>query len=305
MRPRVSVIVIAYNQRQTVAQTLECIVAQERDFPIEVVVGDDGSTDGTREVCEEFAARYPYIRLMGKAPNKGILGNYLDCLAGCRGDYVASCAGDDFWHDERKLRLQVDFLDANPDYGVVHTNMCDLDMRTGVTTPRKPFDAPQGWLGRQVFWHHIVNAPTACFRRSLAEYIDFEEWKARGFVMEDLPMWIEFAQHTRFKYLPEHTVTYRIWDISASRGGGIEKRLRFIEGSRDIMLYFWDKYHPAFPRRKIINKYRRNTIRTIVEAGEAALFRKRAREFGIAYSLVMALHARIRMLGKRSGGAKG
>ena len=292
--PRVSIIVPTYNQQATIAQTLESIVAQERDFPIEVIIGEDGSTDGTRTVCEEFVARYPFIRLMPAAANKGIARNWLDCLAECRGEYVAACAGDDFWHDVHKLRLQVDFLDANPDYGVVHTNMCNLDVRTGVVTPRKPRNPPDGLVTEKVYLRNIVLTPTACFRRKLARHIDRDEWLSLGFMMEDLPMWIEFSRHTLFKYLPAHTVTYRMGGVSVSLGGSVEKQLRFTKGTFEVLFYFYDKYRPAFPLKKLVEKFRRNIIRTVANGENSRLFWAYACKLGLGYSLIFGLHAKIR-----------
>lgn len=297
--PLVSVIVLAYNQEATVAQTLDCIIGQERSFPIEIIIGEDASQDGTRAVCEEYAARYPYIGLMAAAPNKGILRNYLDCLAECRGRYVAGCAGDDFWHDPLKLKKQTDFLEANPDYGVVHSDKAHLDVNTGQTTCLNLHNPPQGRITDEVYMRHIVHAPTVCYRRSLTEHIDFDEWIAAGFMMEDLPMWIELARYTKFKYFPECTVTYRTGHVSASQGGDIEKRLRFVQNAFDVKLYFYDKYHPAIPRSKIVNKRRRHIIRMIVTDGEWRLFWRKARELGLGYSLLMALHTKFRNIGKK------
>lgn len=294
MTPLVSVIVITYNQEATIGQTLEHIVAQERDFDIEVIVGDDASADGTRAVCEDYVARYPFIRLMPSAPNKGVLRNYLDCLFECKGEYIAGCAGDDFWHGHLKLKKQVAFLDANPDYGVVHGATVRLNMETGVAAEEEPRTPPDGWLGKDIYLDHIVEAPTACFRRSLVQYIEREEWLRRGFAMEDLPMWILFAHYSKFRFMPEYMVTYRIWPVSECRGGSLEKQIRFIESVRDVRYYFWDKYRPPFPRRLITNKYRRRILRLVWGSGDRRLFWQKARDFGVVYSLAIALGEKIK-----------
>ena len=86
----VSVIVLAYNQQDSIARTLDSILMQKCRLPIEIVVGDDASTDGTRAVCEDYARRYPdIVRLMPAAPNKGMVDNYFDCMLACRGKYIA------------------------------------------------------------------------------------------------------------------------------------------------------------------------------------------------------------------------
>lgn len=96
MNPAVSVIVLTYNQEHCIARTLDSVLRQEVRGGLEVVIGDDASTDSTRAICEDYAGRYPgLIRLMPPAPNKGLVRNYYDCLAACRGRYITDCAGDD------------------------------------------------------------------------------------------------------------------------------------------------------------------------------------------------------------------
>ena len=96
---------------------------QKCRLPIEIVVGDDASTDGTRAVCEDYARRYPdIVRLMPAAPNKGMVDNYFDCMLACRGKYIADCAGDDYWTDPKKLDKEVEIMEADPSVTIVHTN---------------------------------------------------------------------------------------------------------------------------------------------------------------------------------------
>ena len=122
MKKKVSVIVVTYNQRDSISRTLDHILSQRVDFPFEIVVGDDASADGTRAVCEEYARRYPeVVRLMPAAPNKGVTRNYFDCLESACGEYVADCAGDDYWIDPDKLAGQVAVLDSDPEIALVHT----------------------------------------------------------------------------------------------------------------------------------------------------------------------------------------
>ena len=83
MEDLISVIVITYNEEKTIARTLDSILMQKCSLPIEIVIGEDNSTDGTRAVCEDYARRFPsIIRLMDKAPNKGLVDNFFDanCL---------------------------------------------------------------------------------------------------------------------------------------------------------------------------------------------------------------------------------
>lgn len=112
---KASIIIITYNQSESIGRAIESVLAQECGFRYEIVIGNDGSSDGTRQVCERYASLYPdKIRLMPEAPNKGIVDNYFDCLASCCGEYITDCAGDDTWGDASRLQKQVDYLDTHP-----------------------------------------------------------------------------------------------------------------------------------------------------------------------------------------------
>jgi glycosyltransferase involved in cell wall biosynthesis len=113
---------VTYNQEQFVAQALENVLNQEVSFTWEIVVGDDFSTDGTREILRSYARTYPeHISLLlhpeRLGPNELNLdgkNNFLATYRACRGEYVALLEGDDYWTDNRKLEKQVEFLQAHP-----------------------------------------------------------------------------------------------------------------------------------------------------------------------------------------------
>ena len=121
-RPKVSVVVITYNHAQFIAQALDSVLNQKASFDLEIVVGDDFSTDGTREILTSYADRYPErIRLLlhphRLGPHKlGLEGknNFMATYRACRGEYVALLEGDDYWTDECKLEKQVRFLETHP-----------------------------------------------------------------------------------------------------------------------------------------------------------------------------------------------
>lgn len=131
-QPDISVIVATYNQESTIARTLESILEQDFAGRYEIVIGDDGSTDGTRSVCESYAARYPEkIRYIHRDVNMGVCRNYFDCISRCRGRYLADCAGDDFWVDRHKLSRQIAELERNPRVAMVTTDWLCCDPTGG------------------------------------------------------------------------------------------------------------------------------------------------------------------------------
>jgi glycosyltransferase involved in cell wall biosynthesis len=124
MTPTVSVCVVTYQHAQFIRQTIEGALAQRADFAFEIVIGDDGSTDGTREICLEYAARRPQdLRVSVRDRHPALPGgtaahvarNFIMTLRELKGEFVALCEGDDYWTDPTKLQRQVEYLRANPD----------------------------------------------------------------------------------------------------------------------------------------------------------------------------------------------
>ncbi len=113
----VSVSLLTYNHEDYIRQCLDGILMQKVDFRYEVVVGDDCSTDKTREILKEYSDLYPDIfKLILREKNIGVTSNLYDVLLHCKGRYIAGLEGDDYWLDENKLQIQVDFLEKHHEY---------------------------------------------------------------------------------------------------------------------------------------------------------------------------------------------
>lgn len=124
IRPRASIIILAYNQEKTIGRAIESVLRQKCKYPFEILIADDGSPDASREIAQQYADKYPdIIRMMPLLPNRGIVGNYFDAFEACRGDYIGDCAGDDEWLSDDRLERQIEALDANPNLSVVFTDV--------------------------------------------------------------------------------------------------------------------------------------------------------------------------------------
>lgn len=118
----ISVLVLTYQHAKFIRQCLDGIFAQQTEFDFEVVIGDDGSVDGTTEICREYQQRYPdKVRLFvydRKSDRSRYLGgpgryNFMHTFPQLRGGFIALCEGDDYWTDPNKLQTQVSFLEEN------------------------------------------------------------------------------------------------------------------------------------------------------------------------------------------------
>ena len=120
--PKISICCITYNHEKFIRQALDGFVMQKTNFPFEVIIHDDASTDGTADIIREYANKYPdIIRPTYQSENQWSKGvNVLKTFVypKIQGQYVALCEGDDYWTDENKLQKQVDYLDAHPDVSV-------------------------------------------------------------------------------------------------------------------------------------------------------------------------------------------
>ena len=114
-----SVVTITYNHEPFIAKTIEGVLMQQVIFPIELILAEDCSTDGTRDICRRYAEQYPeLIRLITSESNVGAVANERRAMLAARGKYIAFCEGDDYWTDPLKLQKQVGFLESHPDYSV-------------------------------------------------------------------------------------------------------------------------------------------------------------------------------------------
>lgn len=114
---KVSVIVITYNHEQFIKQALDSILMQKVDFKYEILIGDDASTDRTPEILKEYKKLYPdIIDLHLNLVNLGAARNAHNLLIKAKGEYIATCEGDDYWTEENKLKIQVDFLNKHKEF---------------------------------------------------------------------------------------------------------------------------------------------------------------------------------------------
>ena len=114
--PLISVWMITRNHEKFVAQAIEGVLMQKTDFPVELVIGEDCSTDGTRAICERYARMNSgRIRLLPTTHHLGMQGNAWRTLDACKGKYIALCEGDDYWNDTHKIEKSVKWMENNSD----------------------------------------------------------------------------------------------------------------------------------------------------------------------------------------------
>ncbi len=115
----VSIVCTTYNHEQYIQETIDGFVMQETDFPFEIIIHDDASTDNTPNIIEEYYLRYPdIIRPIYQKENQYSKGGFkpaVHAASYARGKYIAICEGDDYWISVQKLQIQVEAMERHPE----------------------------------------------------------------------------------------------------------------------------------------------------------------------------------------------
>lgn len=220
--PLVSVITVTYNQEKYISQCLDSILGQKTDFDIELIIGEDESTDDTRKICRMYADKYPskvrlieqsrdnVIKINGKPTGRF---NLLYCLSQANGKYIAFCEGDDYWIDENKLQHQVEVLENHSECSLVFTNFNKLidDGNSEVITPalqEKNTSILQVSEIKNIIKQNYIATCTVMMRNWFTEDILPENFNDSP--MGDWPLWLLSGNYGKYYFNPDITANYRI-----------------------------------------------------------------------------------------------
>ena len=306
-RPSVSVVMITYNHGPYIRQAIEGVLSQETDFPVELLIGEDHSTDNTLEIVRALADANPgKIRLITSEGNVGAKKNVQRLEAACQGKYMAYCEGDDYWHDPKKLKKQIGFLEANPDYSLVHTEFRSIAVSTGHVVrnaARQLKDLDDGdafndlLSGRRIILTLTVCARAAELRAVLAECPEVYDPR---FLMGDTQRWLELSRRGRIKCLREVMATYLILPESASQSQDPRRELRFVKSTKDVLEHYILKYGcPPKIRTAVLARCGLRILDCALEAGDFETARRAFVEYR-ALKTINMLPARLSYYGSRS-----
>jgi len=244
--PLVSVVIPSYNRADTVSQTIESIINQQCNFDFELIIGDDCSTDNAREVLLTYQMKYPEkIKLLFYDENIGLGANWATCIKHCRGEYIANCDNDDYWHNLEKIQLQVDFLNENLQYGV-----CNTDFRTHNRTTGKINEYKCGFQKRDTetvqqillkFTHNWCNASMMYRKNILLQCVNMDDFIKYRFYLQDWNAWLLLAPFTEFGNLHISTSTFGIENLSITRYKDIDELKKLWRKQKECYKYVCEK----------------------------------------------------------------
>lgn len=248
-RPLISVIIPSYNRADTVGQTIESILAQQVDADVEIVIGDDCSTDNAREVLEQYRERYPdIIRLFFRDYNMGLGANWAQCVKDCRGEFICNCDNDDYWHNPQKLQIQLDYMRTHPECNICITNHRTHNRSTGETRERKAYfnhdiDIQQAMWGGCSF----CNATIMYRADFLKSHLDLDEFIHRRLSLQDWPAWVILTAYTSIDIIPVSTATFGIETTSITRPDSLERLAKRYEKDKEVSRYLGELFPDKFP----------------------------------------------------------
>lgn len=254
LQPLVSICCTAYNQEEYIKKALDSFLMQETNFPFEVIVSDDCSTDNTTEILKDYVKQYPnIIRLIYQKDNqysKGALPIRDFILPEVKGKYIALCEGDDYWVDPTKLQQQVNFLEDNPEYmGCGHNTEFLVN---GELTGRLFVDQANkkdSYVFEDFIDSAYLHTTSLVFRHDsnhinqIKQYLNMYSSVKRN----DVYMLLVFSKFGPIKYIDKTMSVYRMNEGGIWSGADREAQLiMFLHGCVDFSYVFGDEYKDKF-----------------------------------------------------------
>jgi glycosyltransferase involved in cell wall biosynthesis len=209
--PLLSCCLITYNHEKFISQAIDGMLKQETDFPFEIIIHDDASTDGTVEIIRKYADKYPHIirTILQKENQYSQKKNIMAIpIKEARGQYIASLEGDDYWIDPLKLQKQVDFLEKNSEYvccyhnSIVVNDNDEMIKEVFIGAPKDYSRSEMLATSTDITTHSVVF-------RNVIEYPD----DLKEIPFGDMARWHLMGFHGKAKYLDNvEKAAYRVHD---------------------------------------------------------------------------------------------
>lgn len=266
----VSVLIITYNHEPYIKQAMSSVINQKVNFGIEILIGDDFSTDATGKIIEEFKNNNSgNIIVFNTSANLGAVKNEHRLMLAAKGKYIAVLEGDDYWTDPLKLQKQIDFLETHPDYGLTHSDVNHYYDDKGNTEYHvnrlNGIKVPNGFIFTALIAPDplFIKTATVCFRKELMlTHFDYELAIKENWPLTDLPLWMDITYHSKAYYFDEVFATYRLLNESASRTSNPQKKYHYHQALYKIKQLYVTKYKCSDAVSKILEEnYHRGLIK--------------------------------------------
>lgn len=246
--PLVSVCMVTFNHEVFIAKAIEGVLMQEGDFDLRLIIGDDASKDGTGEVCQQYADKYPQkILYYRNETNLGPKLNFYKAMKMMSGEYIAFCEGDDYWTDPNKLQKQIVFLQENREYNICfHKTKILLEDGRLVNDLIAKIPRSETTIDDLVRMANYIHTPSVVFRNNFI----LPEWYWNC-PIGDYPLYLLAVRNGKIKCFDEPMAVYRF-------GGGfsklspVKKRIPWLITLNELT----ENYPDERIRKKLVQKQR-------------------------------------------------
>lgn len=241
---KVSIAMVTYNHEEFIAKALDSVLMQRTNFEYEIVIGEDCSTDNTRNIVIEYKRRYPdKIVLFMNEKNLGMHENGFQVFQACKGEYIAVLEGDDYWTCPDKLQKQTDFMDKHSECMICFHNAMMLyndkshEAHTYCNPDQKEFSTAEDLL-------RLGNFMPSCSKMYRKKYIEIPGWIS-SLKMGDWPCDILLTRYGSIGYINEIMGVYVVHQAGAwyaMRQNWEEGNKADIEAYNKLYDFMEDKY---------------------------------------------------------------
>lgn len=218
-KPYVSVVMTSYNRAHYIEQAILSIINQERNFPIEIIIGDDCSTDNSSEILTNLQKQYPDIIVLNlQKSNQGLGRNWASTLKLAKGKYVAFLDDDDYWTEHHLLDM-VEYMDFHDECGLVYTNRWILDVKQNKKTLANvsipDYVNKVDYL--DVHGFPILFSATMIRKSEIDAHVNLDDYIRLDIPIQDWPTAMLLAPYSDFHYIDCPSVVYRSYAGSMSK----------------------------------------------------------------------------------------
>lgn len=233
-RPLLSVCIITYNQVNFIRQAIASVLAQNVNCTWEIIVADDLSTDGTREIIIDFKRQFPdHIKLILQPKNVGPGKNWHMLVDAAAGKYISYLEGDDFWSDTNKLQIQVDFLEQHPCFvGCFHNTEERYEDEDLASFLYCKYPSAQPITFKDISYANLIPSCSMMYRNRLFE---FPSWFYK-LKMGDWPLHLLNAQHGDYWYIPKVMAVHRLHKKSIWMLQDVSRNNQYVVEAYDTMI---------------------------------------------------------------------
>lgn len=233
----VSVIMITYNQENTIDEAIRGVLSQSTDFNFELIIANDASSDSTADHINKWSDRYPErIVKLHREKNLGLQRNFMDAFSKANGRYIAICEGDDWWCSKHKLQRQVDYMESHPDCNVCFHRVVNYYEDEGVMSLSNG-GTPSELSISDLATGNVISNLSVMYRRN-NEFRVLPEWIA-DIRLFDYALHMLHAGDGKIHYMSNPMAVYRQRRQGIWSGGNKATQLRMAMATRIRLIEYF------------------------------------------------------------------